>query len=117
MAAMVLKPRDMPRARRSRIGVGDQGEKSRLKVASRRRALRLGAAIVFQLEQGSLPCLFGLPRLKLLAAQFTERTPVLLCNLQRVFQFALCVKTNRALGLLARFWRRRKDALACDVCD
>src|ERR1700741_435993 len=61
--------------RRSRIGVADQGEMRRLKIAPRRRALRLGAAIVFQFEQGKLPCLFGFPCLKLLAAEFRNPLP------------------------------------------
>ena len=65
---MGLNPRGMPRSRRSRIGVGQQGEEGRLAETSRRRALRLGAAIVFQFEQGELAGLIGLPRLKLLAA-------------------------------------------------
>jgi hypothetical protein len=74
-AATGLKPRGTPRSRRSRIGVGQQGEQGRLKVASRRRALRLGAAIVFEFEQGKLSCLFGLPRRKLLAAQQAKLLP------------------------------------------
>ena len=65
-AAMGLSPRGISRWRRSMIGVGKQGEEGRLAETSRRRALRLGAAIVLQLEQGKLSFLFGLPRLKLL---------------------------------------------------
>jgi len=54
---------------------GDEREQGRLKVASRRRALRLGAAIVFQVEKGELAGLIGPPGLKLLAAEFRNPLP------------------------------------------
>jgi hypothetical protein len=57
------------------IGVGYQGEKSRLTVASRRRPLGLGAAIILQLEQGKLAAVLGAPYFKLLAAQFDKTRP------------------------------------------
>ncbi len=74
-AVIGLDLRGMPLSRRSMIGVGQQGEQSWLKVAPRRRALRFRSAIVFQLEQGKLPCLFGPPCLKLLATEFANPPP------------------------------------------
>ncbi len=69
------RPARLPRSRRSMIGVVEVGEEGRLAETSRRRALRLRAAIVLQLKQGKLPCLFGLPCLKLLAAEFRNPPP------------------------------------------
>lgn len=61
--------------RRLRIAARHQAEKGRLGVTPRRGALRLGAAIVFKLEQGELAALLRFPHLKLLAAQFDEALP------------------------------------------
>jgi hypothetical protein len=61
--------------RRLRIVSGHEAEQGRLAITPCRRALRFGAAIVFQHEQGKLAALRGAPRFKLGAAQFDEALP------------------------------------------
>jgi len=52
-------------------------KEGRLGVAASRRPFGRRTAVVLQFEQSKLPCLFGSPCLKLLAAQFAKLLPAI----------------------------------------